>query len=310
VRKHHSLVGKLQIEGIDKKFEVTKQQAIEIADKYLPAVRQAGKIYSYIKAARGPSQPGSAIPDDFVTEVSMDETDRPQTPAELLFILAALADEGVPAQTIAPKFSGRFNKGIDYVGDVGKFAEEFEADLAVAAYAVKQFGLPMNLKLSVHSGSDKFSIYEPMNKALKKFDAGIHVKTAGTTWLEELIGLAAAGGEGLEIAKEIYTQAFARIDELIKPYATVVDIDRARLPQPAMVLRWDSNAFVSALRHDQSCPSYNPHVRQLLHVGYKIAAEMGVRFLDALVRCQDVIGQGVTHNILQRHIKPLMTGCG
>ena len=69
----------------------------------------------------------------FITEVSMDETDSPQTPPELLVILAALADEGIPLQTIAPKFTGRFNKGVDYVGDLVQFEKEFHDDLAVIA---------------------------------------------------------------------------------------------------------------------------------------------------------------------------------
>ena len=126
----------------------------------------------------------------------MDETDRAQSPVELLIILAAIADEGIPVQTIAPKFSGRFNKGVDYVGDVAQFEREMALDVAAIAYAVKQYGLPDNLKLSVHSGSDKFSIYPAIHATMKRFDAGVHLKTAGTTWLEELIGLAEAGGEG------------------------------------------------------------------------------------------------------------------
>ena len=90
----------------------------------------------------------------------MDETDSPQTPAELLVILAAMADERMPIQTIAPKFTGRFNKGVDYVGDVEQFEKEFEEDLAVIAFAVKRYGLPANLKLSVHSGSGQvFDLY-------------------------------------------------------------------------------------------------------------------------------------------------------
>ncbi len=92
----------------------------------------------------------------------------PQTPPELLVILAAIAKVGIPIQTIAPKFTGRFNKGVDYVGDVAQFEKEFEDDLAVIAHAVKKYGLPSNLKLSVHSGSDKFSIYGPIRRALKR----------------------------------------------------------------------------------------------------------------------------------------------
>ena len=81
-------------------------------------------------------------------------------------ILAALADEAIPVQTIAPKFTGRFNKGVDYVGKVEGFEQEFTQDLAVLAFAVKQYGLPKALKLSVHSGSDKFSLYGPIRRRL------------------------------------------------------------------------------------------------------------------------------------------------
>ena len=86
---------------------------------------------------------------------------------------------------------------MDYVGDVAQFEREFALDVAAIAYAMEHFGLPDNLKLSVHSGSDKFSIYPAIHATMKRFDAGVHLKTAGTTWLEELIGLAEADGEAL-----------------------------------------------------------------------------------------------------------------
>lgn len=297
VEKHGKYVGRLEIPGIKPGLQISKQEVQAIAVKYLFAVKQAGKIYRHIASSKGA--------DNFITEVSMDETDKPQTPLDLLFILAAIADEGIPAQTIAPKFTGRFNKGVDYAGDVAQFAREFEQDLAVVAFAVQEFGLPGNLKLSIHSGSDKFSIYGPINRALKKFDAGLHLKTAGTTWLEELIGLAMAGGDGLAIAKEIYAQALSRIDELCQPYATVIDIDRKRLPAPQQVDKWDGQRFAATLRHDQSCADYNPSFRQLLHVAYKIAAEMGQRYYEALGNYEEVITQNVKENIHERHIKPL-----
>ena len=297
VQKYKKYTGTLAIDGIDKTFDISKEQITAIADKSLTAVKQAGRIYRHITAAKGA--------DNFITEVSMDETDQPQTPAEMFFILAAIADEGIPAQTIAPKFTGRFNKGVDYVGDVRGFAKEFEEDLAVVAFAVKEFGLPKNLKLSIHSGSDKFSIYAPIANALKKFDAGLHIKTAGTTWLEELIGLAMGGGDGLSIAKEAYTKALSRMGELCGPYESVIDIDTAKLPSAQEVDKWNGERFASALRHDQSCEHYNPDLRQLLHVGYKVAAEMGTRFFDALDKYEDIIAQNVTENIYARHIKPL-----
>ena len=240
--------------------------------------------------------------------MSTDEANEPQSPAQLFFILAALAQEGVRVQTIAPKFTGDFLKGIDYVGAVDKFATEFEEDLLVIAHAVKIFDLPKNLKLSVHSGSDKFSLYPVIHRAIKKHGAGLHLKTAGTTWLEELIGLAAAGGEGLAVAQEVYAAAFARIDELCKPYETVIRIDRSRLPDPTTVRSWGSEEFTSALRHNQKDPRYNLHFRQLLHVGYKVAAEMGDRYLQMLVKYRDSIGRNVTENLFERHITPLFLG--
>jgi len=297
VTRHRALVGTLAIDGISEAFEVGEANLRSIAAQYLTAIGEAGRIYRHIASSKGVG--------NFVTEVSMDETDTPQTPVEMLVILAAIADEGIPTQTVAPKFSGRFNKGVDYVGDVEAFAKEFEQDVAVLAFAVQEFGLPQGLKLSVHSGSDKFSIYGPIRRALAKFDAGVHVKTAGTTWLEELIGLASAGGDGLVIAQEVHAQALARMDELCGPYATVIDIDKGKLPSTEEVKTWDGETFASTLRHDQACEMYNPSLRQLLHVGYKVAAEMGPRFLDALERYEEIIAEHVTANLDERHIRPL-----
>ncbi len=297
VEKYSKYVGSVSIPGIDGGLEISAEQIESIAVKYLGAVKEAGKIYRHIEAAKGVG--------NFVTEVSMDETDQPQTPDEMLFILAAIADEGIPAQTIAPKFTGRFNKGVDYVGDVDQFAREFEDDLAVIAFAISEFGLPENLKLSIHSGSDKFSIYGPIGKALKKFGAGLHIKTAGTTWLEELIGLACAGGEGLEIAKKVYANALSRFDELCGPYATVIDIDKDKLPTPETVDSWDGEHFASVMRHDQSCAAYDLNVRQLLHVGYKVASELGDEYLGALKKYEEIVAQNVGENIFDRHIKPI-----
>ncbi len=301
VKKYGKYIGSLTIDGIEHTLDITEERIRVIAGKFLLAVKQAGGIYRHIAEAKGAGS--------FITEVSMDETDQPQTPVEMLFILAAIADEGIPAQTIAPKFTGRFNKGVDYVGDITAFAKEFEEDLAVVAFAVGEFGLSENLKLSIHSGSDKFSIYAPIAEALKKFDAGLHVKTAGTTWLEELIGLAMAAPDGLSIAKEVYAEALHRFGELCGPYATVIDIDTTELPTAEQVDTWDGLSFSSALRHDQSCEQYNPNFRQLLHVAYKIAAEMGTRFSYALDRHEAIIAQNVAENIYERHVSPVFIEC-
>ncbi len=295
--RHPELVGRLEVPRIDKPFATTRADVERIAGKYLLAVQEAGRIYRKIAAAKGEGR--------FITEVSMDETDSPQTPPELLVILAALADEGIPVQTIAPKFTGRFNKGVDYVGDLDQFEQEFRQDVAVIAFAVRRYGLPENLKLSVHSGSDKFSLYAPIRRTLANLDAGVHLKTAGTTWLEEVIGLAEAGGEGLELAKEIYGKALTKREALCEPYAAVIDIDPARLPSEGEVRGWSAEQFVAALRHDPRCPAFNPHLRQLIHVGYKIAAQMGQRYRKMLAACEGTITKNVTENLFVRHLQPL-----
>lgn len=300
VDRHVELIGRLEIPGIDGAMQASRADIERAANKFLYAVQEAGAIYRHIAERKGEGR--------FITEVSMDETDRPQTPLELLIILAALSDERVPLQTIAPKFTGRFNKGVDYVGDVAQFEKEFNDDLAVIAFAVRTYGLPENLKMSVHSGSDKFSIYGAIRRALRRSDAGLHVKTAGTTWLEELIGLAESDGEGLALARDIYAQALEHLDELCAPYLSVIDIDRAMLPGPTTVSRWSGEEFAAALRHDPRCRAFNPHVRQLLHVGYKIAAKKGNEYLDMVRRGNGHIARNVTANLFERHLKPIFIG--
>ena len=300
VSRHPELAGELSIPRIAEPFRADAALVRAVAHKFLAAVEDAGRIYRHLVESKGEGR--------FVAEISMDETDSPQTPVELLIILAAIADEKIPIQTIAPKFTGRFNKGVDYVGDLAQFTREFNEDLAAIAFAVSIYGLPRNLKLSVHSGSDKFSIYAAIYEAVQRFGAGVHLKTAGTTWLEELIGLAEAGGGGLRIAKEVYREAYLHLDELTAPYATVIEIDRQRLPSPEAVELWTSEQFTSALRHDRANASYNPSLRQLLHVGFKVAARMGDRYLEALETNRGVVARNVTTNLFERHIRPVFLG--
>ncbi|RIH63041.1 hypothetical protein D1164_21660 [Mariniphaga sediminis] len=292
-----SLGTNVTIPGISEPVQISDELLEEEAGKYLAAVKEAGKIYRHIEAKKGAG--------NFVTEVSMDEVEAPQTPVDMFFILKMIADEKIPAQTIAPKFTGRFNKGVDYVGDVEQFTKEFEQDVLVIDYAVKNFGLPENLKLSVHSGSDKFTIYPVMAEIIKKYDKGLHVKTAGTTWLEEVIGLAVSGDEGLAVANEIYKSALARKEELCGPYADVIDIDDSRLPSPEEVAGWTGEKFGNTLRHIPGHSDYNPNFRQLVHVGYKVAAEMGEKYTNLLKKYSNIVGGCVEENIYDRHLKRL-----
>src|SRR5581483_2584680 len=132
VERHPELLGKVSIKGLEKPIVVTRAEVERVAAHYLIAVREAGKIYRHISERKGEA--------NMIAEVSMDETDAPQTPPELLVILALLAEEKVRLQTIAPKFTGRFNKGVDYVGDVAQFEREFNEDLAVIAHAIAAYG--------------------------------------------------------------------------------------------------------------------------------------------------------------------------
>jgi len=300
IARHEDLLGTYEIDGLPEPLTLTRPQLAEFVRSTLFAIRQAGRLYRHIVEKKGSA--------DFVTEISMDETVLPQTPVMLLVILAAVAEEKIPVQTIAPKFTGRFNKGVDYVGDAAVFGREFDADVCVARYAVSRFGLPDNLKLSIHSGSDKFSLYPYVAQTLKARGVGVHVKTAGTTWLEELVGLAVAGGDGLSVAKAVYARARPRLEELCGPYATVIDVSPDRLPCVEEVEAWDGARFAGTLRNAPGDSHFNPDFRQFLHVAYKVAAELGGRYSDALSAHRDVVARHVTENLYERHLKPIFGG--
>ena len=297
IEKNKKYLGELHIPGIQKAIRINESQLETIAKKFLLAIKEASTIYTRIVKTKGEGT--------FISEVSMDEVDEAQSPVEMFFILAAIAHYKIPAQTIAPKFTGRFNKGVDYVGDLELFRREFEEDLLVIDYAIKEFGLPENLKLSIHSGSDKFSIYPIMGELIKKYNKGIHIKTAGTTWCEEVVGLAMAGEDSLDMVKTIYYEALSRLEELSAPYSTVIDIKEESLPTEKEVQGWTGEKFASSLRHIPGHENYNPSFRQLIHVAYKIAASYGERFTDALKANRALIGEQISTNILDRHIRRL-----
>lgn len=299
--RHLASVNALDFGSLINADKLEREHVTAIACKYLPAVNQAAATYHRIAERRGNT--------DFVAEVSMDEVDTPQSPQEIFLILAALADAKIPLQTIAPRFSGRFNKGVDYVGDVQQFAREFEADVLAVRAAVETFGLPENLKLSIHSGSDKFAIYGAVADILGRHHVGVHIKTAGTTWLAELEGLLKADAESLKLVKEIYTEALERMDELCAPYAPVLDIHSDTLPSADTVAAWDAETFLAALLHDSSCSHYSQDLRQLLHVAYKLAAKKRDRYMGLIEANADIVGQRVTENIRQ-HMRLLFGAIG
>ena len=103
----------------------------------------------------------------------------------------------------------------------------------------------------------------------------------------------------MEIAKEVYREEFSHTEELCEPYATVIDIDHAKLPNAKEVDGWTSEQYISALRHDESDPGYNSSFRQLLHVGFKVASKMGQQYLCASAN-KEMVDKNVTPNLYER----------
>lgn len=301
-KSQKKLKSPLSIPGVDEAISLGKDNITQTARQYLFAIQKAAEIHSIITKHKKS--------DKVYIEISMDEVEQPQKPAELLLILAMIAEEGIPIDTIAPKFCGRFNKGVDYEGDVEQFAAEFENDLCILTFIARVYGMSKHPKLSVHTGSDKFSLYPIMNRLIKKHDTGLHLKTAGTNWLAEAAGLALSGNEngsreGLKLVKEIYKGAYQRFRELTGPYQHVLNIDEHQLPSPSQVGGWSGSEFAEALMNNPESDAYNPSFRQVMHTAYKIAAEMSEQFLPLLKKYEQQTGQYVFENIYYNHLKPL-----
>ncbi len=297
VRKTRSIfLDDFQIKGLSIPIELTAEEIRKTARKFLMAMQEAASVYTYIKSKKK---------EEFAVEISIDEVEAPQTTTEFLLILHMIALNSIPIDTIAPKFAGQFNKGVDFEGNLAAFGYGFNDFLVIMQHCVKLFGMKPGLKLSVHTGSDKFSLYPLINSLIKKHDAGLHVKTAGTTWLEEAIGLAKVGGEGLEFMKSVYEEAYKNYDELVSKYVNVLDVNKHNLPTPEEVREWSSEYFVQSLTHNTEAPLFNRDFRQLMHTSYKIAAEKKGKLESLLKLNSEVIGDLVFNNIYTRHITPL-----
>ena len=196
----------------------------------------------------------STMKDTFDFEVSVDETDSPTTPLEHFFIANELTRKGVKFTSLAPRFIGRFEKGVDYIGDLNAL----DAELARHAAVTKHFG---TYKLSLHSGSDKFSVY-PL--VVKYWGERIHVKTAGTSYLEALRVLAKCDP-----------------DMFLKIYA--LGKERYETDRHS----YHVSAELSLLPNTDDLPSLlnDFHAREVLHVTFGSAlARFGAELKEALIR--------------------------
>jgi hypothetical protein len=215
--------------------------------KYGKAIQHAVKMFKRLSDQK----------DDFDFEMSVDETDSPTTPLEHFFIASELTRLGVPFTSLAPRFIGRFEKGVDFIGDVAAL----EVELARHAAVTKHFG---SYKLSLHSGSDKFSVYPLI---AKYWGDRIHVKTAGTSYLEALRVLAQ-----LEPALFSQIYAFAR-----ERYET----DRVSYHVSAQLDKLPDTQDLPALLNDF-------HAREVLHVTFgSVLSKFGDALKSALVKHED-----------------------
>ncbi len=199
---------------------------LRAAVKYGRAIEHTVRMYRRL----------SEMKETFDFEVSVDETDAPTTPLEHFFIASELTRLGVCFTSLAPRFIGRFEKGVDYIGDLSALDEEMARHAAVTAH----FG---TYKISLHSGSDKFSVYPLLTK---HWGQRFHVKTAGTSYLEALRTIAA-----LDVAlfREIYAFARERYENDRTSYHVSAELERAPLPEavtdwPALLDQFDAREIL------------------------------------------------------------------
>jgi hypothetical protein len=215
--------------------------------KYGKAIRHAVTMFKRL----------SEMMDSFDFEMSVDETDAPTTPLEHFFIASELTRLGVKFTSLAPRFIGRFEKGVDYIGNL----DALDAELAKHAAVTAHFG---SYKLSLHSGSDKFSVYPLI---ARHWGERIHVKTAGTSYLEALLVLAKSEPD---LFLKIYALGRERYETDRRTYHVSAQLEK--LPK---------TDDLPALLDDF-------HAREVLHVTFGSAlAQFGVELKAALARHED-----------------------
>ncbi len=219
-------------------------------------------------------------------ELSIDETPTPTTPQAHYFVTNELKKQNVDLTSVAPRFCGEFQKGIDYIGDISQFEKEFILHAAIADH----FGY----RLSIHSGSDKFSVFPIIGK---ETNGRVHVKTAGTNWLEALRLVAK---KSPELLQEMYTYALENFDEARKLYHVTTDL--SLLPTPGNLSPEELEKLL--VEND---------TRQVLHITYGILLNaknpegsflFKDRFFDLLDREEDAYAD-ILKSHFHNHLAPL-----
>jgi hypothetical protein len=242
------------VEGLDVAFD--EDAIARAAVKYGGAVAHVAALFRHLQAQAG-GRP-------FEVEVSVDETDEPTSHAEHIFVATELKRLGVRFVSLAPRFVGRFEKGVDYIGDLEAFGRHVAGHAAIAR-ALGPY------KLSLHSGSDKFAIYDAVARETRGL---VHLKTAGTSYLE---ALRVVGTVDPELFREIYWFACGRYEEDRASYHVSADASRAAAamaagePAPALLDDFDARqvlhvTFGSVLKANDElgAPRFAPRIRSLL----------------------------------------------
>jgi hypothetical protein len=237
-------------------FAVTfsEEELLRAAAKYGRAVAHTARMYRHLA-----DQMGNRA---FELEMSVDETETPTTIPEHYFVASELRRLGVQWISLAPRYIGRFEKGVDYIGDL----DAFEADFARHVTIARALG---PYKLSLHSGSDKFSIYPIASRVAGDL---VHLKTAGTSYLEALRAIADVKPD---LFREILAFAFERYGEDRASYH--VSAEPAKVPTPVQLA---DNELASVLDQFDG--------REMLHVTFGSVltaqdADGSYRFRDRLL---------------------------
>jgi hypothetical protein len=247
------------------KHGATRRDVVRAAVKYLDAVRHAVNAYYRIGELR------SGAPFNF--EMSIDETSTPTSPLDHRIIASEFREKGIRPFSIAPRFEGEFEKGIDYKGSL----EGFRRSLEVHDRLSRELG---NYRLSLHSGSDKFSVYPMFGEITDGF---FHVKTAGTSYLEAVKATAAID---MNLFGEIYSRSVETFAENVKSYHISADIEKV-----PPVSSFTSDEAIRLITLD-------PDVRQMLHIAFGvILKEMGEELRTALARNYDVYRRYIVAHI-------------
>ncbi len=262
----------------DREIVFTHDELVKAIVKYKRAIDYTERMYNFTK---------DYVKDVFDFELSIDETDEPTSPLEHLFIASELRERGIKITGLAPRFVGDFQKAIDYIGDLSHFEEEFRLHIEIA----KLYG---PYKISVHSGSDKFSIYPIVGR----YGEGLfHVKTAGTSYLEALRVIAV---HNPKLFAEIYMFSLERFGKDRATYHLTTDL--SKVPHIEML---SEDEYVGLL--DENDP------RQVLHVTYgsvlTTKKDNGEylfrdRFFDTLKVFEDEYIEVLVRHF-EKHLKPL-----